>query len=44
MGVFCARGGSPSMSSVGPLGSSWRMVAVSNSAFGTWAMWARVVR
>src|SRR6266702_277189 len=25
MGVFCARGGSPSMSSVGLLGSSWRM-------------------
>ena len=35
---------SPSMSSVGPLGSYWHMAAVSNCASGTGARWARVVR
>jgi len=43
MGVFGAWW-LASMSSVGPLGSSWRMGAVSIPTSGIWAMWAGVVR
>jgi hypothetical protein len=44
MGMFCTHGGSPSMPSVGPIGSPRRMAEVSISTSGIWAMLAGAVR
>jgi hypothetical protein len=34
----------PSISSVGPLGSSWRIAVISISTPGIWVVWAGVVQ